>query len=118
MRHKIIKTDHGTFERVSGWIEIDFKRIRSENDLWRYAEEKEGRYGCVNGFTYKRKLYATSSFYSLGSMWINEPFPTWVENGEKHAITNVDMDGDLYDPYYMELDANCEKVRLYKKVGA
>lgn len=118
MKHKIIETSEGTFERVSGWVEIDFShRVRSDSKLFCYAEEKEGDYGYVSGFTYKRRFYATASFYSLGCMYLNEPFPTWVENGEKHAITNVDMDGDLYDPYYLELDADCEKVRLYKKVG-
>lgn len=118
MKHKIIKTDHGTFERVSAWIEIDFyHRVRSDSELFCYAEEKEGEYGYVTGFTYKRRFYATASFYSLGSMWVNEPYPVWVENGARHAITNVDMDGDLYDPYYLELDADCEKVRLYRKVG-
>lgn len=117
MKHKIIETSEGTFERVSGWIEVDFHRVRLDGDSFYYAEEIKDDYGYVRGFTYKRGFYAASSFYSLACLYLNEPFPTWTENGEKHAITNVDMDGDLYDPYYLELDADCEKVRLYKKVG-
>ena len=83
MKHKIIETTQGTFERVSGWIEVDLHQVRSDSELFCYAEEKEGEYGYVMGFTYKRKFYATASFYSLACMWVNEPFPTWTESGEK-----------------------------------
>lgn len=114
---KIIKCKDGAeFERMSRWITIknDYN-ITKKHGLFCYAEEYDGE-NCVNYIMHKGYRIAVSAMYLLGSMWISEKPHQFKENGDIHTISAVDMDGNIYDPFYIELDEWGEKVRLYKKV--
>ena len=120
MKHKIIETSEGTFERVSGWIRLTTKWVTEDDYRFEFRFDEEERndkkWGIIDCFTYKRFVYGFNQFIAIGSAWCAGERPTWQEDGELHAISGVDFYGDLYDPYYLELDADCEKVRLYRKV--
>lgn len=115
---KIIKCNDGTeFERMSRWITIktDYN-ITEKHGLFCYAEEYDDGEYCVNYITHKGYRIAVNAMYLLGSFFISEKPHVFIEKGEEHFINAVDMDGNIYDPFYIELDEWGEKVRLYKKV--
>lgn len=115
---KIITCKDGIeFERVSRWVTIktDYN-ITERHSLSCYAEDCGDGEKCVDYIIHKGRKIATGSMYRLGTMFISEPVHEFIENKETHFISCVDMDSNIYDPFYIEVDDWGEKVRLYKRV--
>ena len=115
---EIICKDGTRFIRVSRWIsrKTDYN-ITEKHGLYCYGEVCEDGTMCVDYIIHKGYSIACSAMYAIGSMWVSgEPYE-FIENDKTHVIGAVDMDGDIYDPYYIECDEWGEKFRLYKKVG-
>ena len=114
--NKIITCTDGTqFKRVSRWLTIRNEyNIAPGHELYEVGYD-DGDERCIDYVNFKGYCISTQSMYALGSMWISERPHKFIENKEEHFISAVDMDGDLYDPYYIEMDKYGEKVRLYKK---
>lgn len=115
---KIICKDGSEFIRVSRWIsrKTDYN-ITEKHGLYCYGEVCEDSTICVDYIVHKGYRIACAAMYGLESMFISDHNHEFIENKEKHFISTVDMDGDIYDPYYIECDEWGEKFRLYKKVG-
>ena len=115
---EIICRDGTRFIRVSKWIsrKTDYN-ITEKHGLYCYAEDCCDDTKCVDYIVHKGYRIACAAMYAIGSMYVyGEPYE-FIENKEKHFISAVDMDGDIYYPYYIECDSWGEKFRLYKKVG-
>lgn len=116
--NKIITcTDSTQFERVSRWITIrsDYN-ITPKHSLYDVAYDDGKGEKYVDYIIHKGYRIPTSSMYTLGTMWVCEKPHEFIEHNERHVIIAVDMEGDLYDPYYIETDEWGENVRLYKKL--
>ena len=57
--------------------------------------------------------YALERFWGCGNYFHGIPEYFYTEDGETHYLTGVDMDGDLYNPIYIEGDGTGERVRVY-----
>lgn len=115
---KEITCKDGTkFIRVSRWIsrKTDYN-ITEKHGLYCYAEDCGDDTKCVDYIIYKGYRIPLGAMYCLGSLFIGGNNYEFIENGETHFISAVDMDGDIYDPYYIECDPWGDKFRLYKKV--
>ena len=115
---EIICKDGSEFIRVSRWIsrKTDYN-ITEKHGLYCYADDCCDDTKCVDYIVHNGYRIACGAMYAIGSMWVSgEPYE-FIENGKTHVICAVDMDGDIYDPYYIECDEWGEKFRLYKKVG-
>lgn len=70
MKHKIIETTEGTFERVSGWIELTTKWVSEDDYRFEFRfdeEERNGKtWGEIDCFTYKRYVYGFNQFIAIG----------------------------------------------------
>lgn len=107
--------DETKFIRCSRWITLKTAYITKRHSLYELAE-KDGDIAIIDYITHKGYKIAVSSMYGLGSMFISEQPHIFIEHKEKHIISAVDMDGNIYDPYYIEIDQYNEKFRLYKKL--
>lgn len=109
---KIIKCkDYTQFRRVSRWITIkDVFNIRKDNILYPFSTDNYVQY-----FIHKGKKYAINQFILLGSFWTDEKQHIFVENGKKCYISAVDCI-NYYNPYYLEVSKDGEKVRLYELI--
>ena len=114
---EIICKDGTRFIRASRWIsrKTDYN-ITEKHGLYCYAEDSGDNTKCVDYIMHKGYRIACGAMYCIGSMWVSgEPYE-FIENGETHFISAVDMDGDIYHPYYIECDEWRDKFRLYKKL--
>lgn len=114
---EIICKDGTRFIRVSRWIsrKTDYN-ITKKHGLYCYAEDCGDNTKCVDYIIHKGYKIACGAMYGIGSMWVpGEPYE-FIENNEKHYINAVDMDSNIYDPYYIECEFYGNKFRLYKKV--
>lgn len=109
---KIIKCKDSTqFKRVSRWITIkDAFSIRKDNMLYAFSTDNYVQY-----FIHKGKKYALNQFIVLDSTWIGGNQHIFVENGKECYISAVDCT-NYYNPYYLELSKDGEKVRLYELI--
>lgn len=115
---EIICKDGTRFIRVSRWIrrKTDYN-ITEKHGLYCYADNCCDDTKCVDYIVHKGYRIACGAMYAIGSIYVyGEPYE-FIENKEKHFISAVDMDGDIYYPYYIEYDEWGDKFRLYKKVG-
>lgn len=114
---EIVCKDGSEFIRVSRWInrKTDYN-ITNRHGLYCYAEDCEDGTKCVDYIVHKGYRIACSAMYAIGSMFVYGKPYEFIENKENHCICAVDMDGDIYDPYYIEISEDCEKYRLYKKL--
>lgn len=122
----LYSTDGRELKRVSRWIELQHNyNPNKHNSLWDYVTDEMGYHPYQddfkpeNGlfldyFRFNGRTYALEQFYLLNSFVINEKPIEFIENGEKHYITTVDMDGNIFNPLYAEWDVDCEHVRLYE----
>ena len=115
---EIICKDGTKFMRVSRWIsrKTDYN-ITEKHDLYCYAEDCWNGTRCVDYIVHNGYRIALGSMYRLESMFIGGAPYEFIENKKVHYIGAVDMDGDIYDPYYIESDLWGDTFRLYKKVG-
>lgn len=113
------------FTRLSRWITVKTLCNPSKhNSLYDYAKDENGytpgnenfnpNEVYIDYFTFGGVKYALDRFYRLGSMWICDTY-RYTENGKTNYLSGVDMDGNIYDPLYIELDDYGEKVRVYKR---
>lgn len=107
---KIIKCKDSTqFKRVSRWITIkELFSIRKDNMLYSFTTDKFLKY-----FIHKGKKYALDQFIRLDSTWLGSKQHVFIENNEECYISAVDYT-NYYNPYYLELSKDGEKVRLYE----
>lgn len=122
----LYSTDGRKLTRVSRWIELKQNYTpRKDNSLWDYVTDGYGyhpyedKFNDTDGlyldyFRYNGRTYALGQFYLLNSFFLSEKPIEYIEHGEKHYITTVDMDGNIYNPLYAEWDDFCEHVRLYE----
>lgn len=124
---KFTNQDGRTFYRVSRWIEVKTAYdITPRNAMFDYSMDSYGRkpydaeFDSTDGtycdyFRFRGRNYATERFYLLCSMWINAPETLVSTDGEKVFLSAVDMDGNMFNPLYVEFDKCCEHVRVYEQ---
>ena len=113
--------------KLSRWISVKQNyNVRKNNSLYDFSTDENGykpyekNYDPKNGtyldyFTFKGKNYAIEQFICIGSAWCaGKPYMFIDTDGKISVVGAVDFYGDLYDPLYIELDAYCEKVRVYR----
>lgn len=113
--------------RVSRWIDIKtLYDISPKHSLYEFVEDANGykpgndRFNpnegvSVDYITIKGKKYAISQFYRIGTMFCpGDPYKFIDTDGKIKSLCAVDYYGDLYHPYYLELDDSCERVRVYE----
>ena len=125
---KFLSTD-GKHEitRVSRWITIrQAYNVSKRNSLYEFCTDENGykphepNFNHENGtfldyFRFKGRNYAIEQFMTIGSTVCPGVFYDFIDSdGKNHFIMAVDFWGDLYDPYYLELDSNGERVRIYE----
>ena len=116
-----------TLTRLSRWITINTNyNVSERNSLYDYSTDGSGYrphedgYDPTDGtyldyFRFGGRTYAIEQFVSLGSPWIGEkPYQFIDTDGWLRSIAAFDIDGDLYDPLYIELDEYGERVRVYR----
>lgn len=116
-----------TVTRLSRWITIRTNYNTSkQNSLYYYSTDEDGHrphqdgYNPAGGtyldyFKFGGRTYAIEQFISLGSMWIGgQPYRFTDTDGEISTIIAVDIDGCLYNPLYIEIDEDGERVRVYQ----
>jgi len=130
MRHKTFYDKTGaTFERISGWLPrqtVYNPTPRHSMYYWRMDENGYREYDknfdptngtFVDGYKYKGMWLAVERFYALGCAFLGgTPFITTADDGEEVIIGGVDMDGNLFDPLYLEMDEYGEYGRLYVRI--
>lgn len=118
------------FERLSKWRPKEtFYDVTAHHSLYDYRTDEFGRKPTdekfnpdngtyVDGYFFQHKWWATERFYLLSNpFWMqgyNEQLQS--ESGEKVTLHAVDMDGDMFDPLYIELSDDCESARFYRRV--
>jgi len=116
------------FCRVSRWITVKQNyHPNKRNSLWYYVMDEYGRkpgdneFNPKNGlfldyFTYKGRNYAVEQFWLLGNVFYLPFTYSYEEKGKRIYLSAVDMDGDLFNPIYVEFDEYGEKVRIYEEI--
>ena len=115
-----------TLTRLSRWITINTNyNVSERNSLYDYSTDENGYHPQQDGydptsgtyldyFRYGGRTYAIEQFVRLGSMWIGgQPYRFIDTDGTPRAVAAFDIDGNLYDPLYIELDEYGERVRVY-----
>lgn len=126
MKSFITKDGKYTVTRCSRWIQIRRKYdIRKNNVLYDFSTDGYGykpadeRYDPSTGtyldyFRFDGRNYAIEQFICLGSVWCPEPPYEFTDvDGRSAFVSAVDFSGNLFNPYYIELDEYGEKVRVY-----
>ena len=124
---RITADNEHTVTRLSRWITIRTNyNVSKANSLYDYSTDENGYrpyqdgYDPTNGtyldyFRFGGRTYAIEQFILLSSMWIGgRPYHFIDTDGTPASVIAVDMDGDLYDPLYIELDEYGERVRVYQ----
>lgn len=121
--------ENGTkdFIRLSRWIRIKQNyNPRKNNSLWDYVTDGNGykhyneKFNPAEGllldyFTFNGKNYALEQFCSLGNtFFVPVKYSYETEDGKANYLSGVDMDGNIYNPLYIEIDGNGEAVRVYE----
>lgn len=111
--------------RLSRWISINYKyNVSPRNELYYYATDGNGNYThsphfkqgsetYLDYFRYKNSNYALSRFYAIGGVLGGKPYQFKDIDGTITTVAAVDMDGDLYDPLYLEFNYTGDKIRVY-----
>lgn len=127
---KIITTTTGeTFRRVSRWITVkNAYDMSKRNSLYDYCTDENGyrpyndQFNPENGiycdyFRFRGCNWAMNRFYGIGSIAVGGTPYTFIDtDGKLSVIGAVDMDGNIFDPYYLEIDEYGEHVRVYERV--
>lgn len=113
--------------RVSRWITVKTNyNVNKRNSLYEFSTDENGytpgsdNYNPENGtylnyFKFNGRTYALEQFITLGSACCpGEPYNFIDTNGKNTFVHAVDFSGDLYNPYYIELDEFGERVRVYE----
>ena len=113
--------------RVSRWITIkQAYNVSKRNRLYEFCTDENGykpnetNFNPENGtfldyFRFGGRNYAIEQFITIGSVvCLGVPYEFVDTDGKTHYISAVDFWGNLYDPYYLELDNNGECVRIYE----
>ena len=114
--------------RVSRWIRVKQNYNPNKgNSLWDYVHDDAGyhphqkQFNPENGmfldyFRHGGRTYAVDQFCLLGSFFVSTPPIAYMEDGEKHYIGTVDMDGNMFHPLYGEWEEDIDglRVRLYE----
>lgn len=121
------ETETETFYRVSRWIRVrqNYNPSKS-NNLYDYASDEYGykpyqdEFNPANGLTldyfkWNGRNYAIEQFGTLGNPFYMPVCYKYTEKGKEHYLSGVDMDGDIYNPIYIECDEYCECVRVYER---
>lgn len=130
MKHKVFTDKTGaTFERISGWLPrqtVYNPTSRHGLYYWRtdeygyreYSEKFNPANGTyADGYKYKGMWLAVERFYALGCAFLGgAPYFVSANDGEEVVIGGVDMDGNLFDPLYIEMDEYGENARLYMRI--
>ena len=116
------------FYRVSRWITVKQNyNPNKRNSLWDYVTDENGyhpyndKFNPENGlfldfFKWNGRTYAIDQFWSLSNpFYIGILYRYEDENGKDAFLSGVDMDGNLFNPIYIEFDEYCERVRVYVK---
>ena len=116
-----------TVTRLSRWITIRQNyNANKRNSLYHYVTDENGYRTHQDGydltcgtdldyFRFGERTYAIEQFISLGSIWISgRPYHFIDTDGTISSVHAVDFDDDLYDPLYIELDEDGERVRVYQ----
>ena len=116
-----------TLRRLSRWIAIQQAcDITPKHSLYDFCTDGNGynpyseKFNPENGtyldyFRFNGKKYALADFCRLGSFML--PFSyTWEEKDGLHFISGSEMSGNIFKPLLIEVDAYCEKVRVYEEV--
>lgn len=123
-----VNQDGKKFERVSRWIEKKTAYdVHKNSSLYEYATDENGynrfsdNFNPENGtycdyYVFNRIKYAVDRFYLLSN-------PFYMQGYNEHLVSNdgehvelhaVDMDGDMFNPLYIELSNDCEYARFYR----
>ena len=113
--------------RCSRWITIRQNyNVNRRNSLFEFSTDENGykphqnEYKPENGtyldyFRFNGRTYAIEQFIAIGSVWCGGVPYTFIDtDGKITVVCAVDFYGDLYNPYYIELDEYGEKVRIYE----
>lgn len=125
---KFLSTDKKhKITRVSRWITIkQAYNISKRNGLFEFCTDENGykpgetNFNPENGtyldyFRFNGRNYAIEQFVGIGSIACpGTPYEFTDTDGETHTIRAVDFWGDLFNPYYIELDSYGERVRVYE----
>ena len=116
-----------TVTRLSRWVQIKQNyNVNKRNSLYEFSIDENGykpgqsEYNPANAnyldyFRFNGRNYAIEQFIALGSAWCGgAPYEFTDTDGKSTFIHAVDCYGDLYEPLYIELDENGERVRVYK----
>lgn len=126
MKH--IKTNDGREFTRSRWIKIQQNyNPTKKNKLWDFVTDGNGyhpyqeEFNPVEGlfldyFRYKGNKFALEQFMRIGGFACPGPQPYYEDHQGKHFLCAVDFYGNIYHPYYIELNDNGEAVRVYKEV--
>jgi len=125
---EIVGLDGRRMRRVSRWIKVRTNyNPNYKNYLWTYACDDWGyrptheMFFPDNGvhldyFRYKGRNYAVGQFCLLNSPFVGQQIFRFIEDGEEHYVSTVDMDGNMFNPLFAEWDEYGEHVRLYEAV--
>lgn len=115
------------FVRLSRWIRIKQNyNPKKNNSLWDYVTDENGykpyneKFNPEEGlfldyFTFNGKNYALEQFYRLGNpFFVPVSYSYETEDGKVNYLSGIDMDGNIYNPLYIEIDENGEFVRVYE----
>jgi hypothetical protein len=97
--------------KVSRWITLCNLDITEKHSLYYYADkdsENNGKY-TVSAFRYNNKWYAIDQFLARFG-WMG--FDIECKNYPPFIIA-YDGEGNIYNPLLLEMDDNCEKIRLW-----
>ena len=122
MSKEIVTKGGSTIRRISRWIKIRQNYSPNKrNPLWYYVtdgngyREGEEKFNIDSGlfldyFVWNGRKWAIGQFLHLSypMMWEDE-------NGKICWISGYDSE-DYYNPILIELDENCEMVRVYEEV--
>lgn len=101
-----------TYKKASRWIKIQYLYITKKHSLWEYADyhDEFNKKRCLLCFRHGGKLYAIDQFMRLSYPIIFED-----KNGDNVIIGGYDST-NWYNPYLLEINDNCEYVRLWNEV--
>lgn len=125
---KFLSTDKKyKIKRVSRWIAIkQAYNISKRNGLFEFCTDENGykpnelNFNPENGtfldyFRFNGRNYAMDQFIRIGSIACPGTAYKFIDTDNKtHELGAVDFWGDLYNPYYIELDPYGERVRVYE----
>lgn len=132
MRDKrIYKATDGSEWTRSRWLKVRrdwFEKPNPRHGLYDYMVDMDGLAlydeRCdlsagveVEYFKYHGMRFPLSRFYALRCAVISTaPYEIVEDDGSSSFISCVDMDGDIFNPLYLELDEWGEGVRVYERV--